>query len=424
MTIKICLVGPGHVASNPRLVKEADALQQAGYDVRVVAPIDMSDQVSKLDFSILQNTKWKFQGFSKGGKIYYKCLGVIAKMCLWLTSVGIRIQLVDTLALYRLHFRVLKELLKEPADIYLTHHLFVLPAALQAARKYNAILGYDAEDYLPGELPDRIEYQGLSSLYDRLLGYYIRTCNYVSAASPLISQQLFKRYGVKSTVILNVFPLDHAKYEPKQNLNVHGPSMYWFSQTVGEGRGIEKMIVIMQYMKTPAHLYLRGHVDVEYKNGLLELAGNQLNKRIHFLPSAEPNCMVSLARPYTLGLSIDESQPLNRDICITNKIFTYLLAGIPVLLSSTQANTELAHRLKDAALLFDMEQPQATAQALDEFFTDASRIGSAKKTSLELALKRYNWEHEKHIMLINIKNVLEKNIVFEENNQKISYKSL
>jgi len=34
---KICLVSPGHVASNPRLVKEANSLVAAGYDVRVVA---------------------------------------------------------------------------------------------------------------------------------------------------------------------------------------------------------------------------------------------------------------------------------------------------------------------------------------------------------------------------------------------------
>jgi len=33
----ICLLTPGHVASTPRLVKEADALVDAGYRVHVVA---------------------------------------------------------------------------------------------------------------------------------------------------------------------------------------------------------------------------------------------------------------------------------------------------------------------------------------------------------------------------------------------------
>ena len=33
---RLCLVSPGHPASNPRLVKEAAALHGAGYDVTVV----------------------------------------------------------------------------------------------------------------------------------------------------------------------------------------------------------------------------------------------------------------------------------------------------------------------------------------------------------------------------------------------------
>ena len=45
---RICLISPSHVASNPRLVKEADALHAAGYDVHVVAgwyfpPLDRHD---------------------------------------------------------------------------------------------------------------------------------------------------------------------------------------------------------------------------------------------------------------------------------------------------------------------------------------------------------------------------------------------
>ena len=34
---RICLVTPGQPSTNPRLVKEADALCEAGYDVQVVA---------------------------------------------------------------------------------------------------------------------------------------------------------------------------------------------------------------------------------------------------------------------------------------------------------------------------------------------------------------------------------------------------
>src|SRR5262249_14385196 len=37
MSGRICLITPGHLSMNPRLVKEADALTEAGYDVVVIA---------------------------------------------------------------------------------------------------------------------------------------------------------------------------------------------------------------------------------------------------------------------------------------------------------------------------------------------------------------------------------------------------
>ena len=36
MNKRICLITPGHIASNPRLVKEARALQQSGMEVHII----------------------------------------------------------------------------------------------------------------------------------------------------------------------------------------------------------------------------------------------------------------------------------------------------------------------------------------------------------------------------------------------------
>ena len=34
---RVCILTPGHLSTNPRVVKEADALAGAGYEVRVIA---------------------------------------------------------------------------------------------------------------------------------------------------------------------------------------------------------------------------------------------------------------------------------------------------------------------------------------------------------------------------------------------------
>src|SRR5438477_3044148 len=58
MRRRVCIVTPGHLASNPRVVKEADALHGAGYDVTVVAG-DEADFVRPFDEEILARVPWK-----------------------------------------------------------------------------------------------------------------------------------------------------------------------------------------------------------------------------------------------------------------------------------------------------------------------------------------------------------------------------
>ena len=60
---------------------------------------------------------------------------------------------------------------------------------------------------------------------------------------------------------------------------------------------------------------------------------------------AAPDDMVALAQPYDAGLACEEPYALNRRICLTNKIFTYLAAGVPVLLTRTPAQARLEPRL-------------------------------------------------------------------------------
>ena len=67
---KICLVSPGHVASNPRLVKEANSLLQAGYEVRVVAG-DMVPFVRPLDNALLLSVEWTCDRIGLGTRPVY-----------------------------------------------------------------------------------------------------------------------------------------------------------------------------------------------------------------------------------------------------------------------------------------------------------------------------------------------------------------
>src|SRR3954468_5558491 len=54
----ICIVSPGNLASNPRVLKEAAALHGAGYGVTNVV-CDYSDELKKVDDEIVAGIPWK-----------------------------------------------------------------------------------------------------------------------------------------------------------------------------------------------------------------------------------------------------------------------------------------------------------------------------------------------------------------------------
>jgi hypothetical protein len=58
MVMRICIVTPSALGSNPRVVKEAKALHEEGNDVTVIATRTLT-AVDRLDESVLAKSAWR-----------------------------------------------------------------------------------------------------------------------------------------------------------------------------------------------------------------------------------------------------------------------------------------------------------------------------------------------------------------------------
>src|SRR6266849_10108794 len=58
--MRVCLIGATHPCHNPRLVREADTLTDAGHQVRVVAPCH-SHRLAAKDQRLMSGRKWRLQ---------------------------------------------------------------------------------------------------------------------------------------------------------------------------------------------------------------------------------------------------------------------------------------------------------------------------------------------------------------------------
>ena len=403
---KICLITPGHISCDPRLLKEATILTNVGYEVTVIAG-NYSKYAQVLDNSVLSNINFKLVRVDMGTKLSYlirKSLQIVSRL---LVNLGFMNQSIAILAHSTMSYRLANAAILEASDLYIAHCLAALPAAAIAANKHKAKLGFDAEDFHVGELAEIPENQLEIDIRDYIERILLPRCDYLTAASPMIASAYTKRYGVAIEPILNVFPLSEAPIKIEKNIRKQRFSLYWFSQTIGADRGIESIIYAMGQMKTSVDLYLRGIPAAGYAEVLTQLANQvRVGDRIHLLPSAPPSEMARLASNYDIGLSIELNQPLNRSICLTNKIFTYLLAGLPVILSKTPAQQELSHQLAEAAIVIDIDDPSAIAEALDAWLCDSDKLNNARTTASRLGQDIYNWDLEQKKFLSLIEKVI------------------
>lgn len=380
------------------MVKEANALQAAGYRVHVIAA-DVSAHVRDLDRGLLPNASWQYTLVGRGSRVGWMGRAGVRKLSRLLFKWSPwRPLALAVNAFSHLSSRIAQVAVATPADMYIAHTLPALPAAAKAAKVHKAVLGFDAEDFHSGEL-DPVENPLEPSLCNVIESFYLPQCQHLTAASPGIASAYQERYGVKMTPLLNVFPLSEAPGLP--SLVPQGPpKLYWFSQTLGPDRGLEAMVDVLAAMATPCELHLRGSSSPEYRGSLIGRAQRfGVAERLHLLPPAPPGQMVKLASGYTLGLSLELKSPFNRDICLTNKAFTYLLAGVPVVLSNTSGHAELAPSLGAAALLLDLSETQQTALELDRWLADKNAVEAARVEAWRLSHQRYNWDVEQRSFL-------------------------
>jgi glycosyltransferase involved in cell wall biosynthesis len=297
--------------------------------------------------------------------------------------------------------------LRVQADLYVAHYPAALPAAAIAARRSGGVYAFDAEDFHLGEFEDG---PGASLRRDVLMhleGRYLAGCAYVTAASPGIADAYAATYGIqRPTVVLNVFPKSTAPNKPSaKGVATPGPSVYWFSQTIGPGRGLEGAVRAISMATSRPHLYLRGTPTAHFEERLCRLAAELgVEAQLHLLPPAPPSQLQHLAATYDVGLSAEPGFTKNNRIALGNKLFSFLLAGVPIVASAIPSHCDLAVECKGAVHLYAPDDSSAMARALDGILTNETALSRARESAFIKGQTRFNWEVER-TRVINVVSV-------------------
>jgi glycosyltransferase involved in cell wall biosynthesis len=295
------------------------------------------------------------------------------------------------------------------ADLYIAHYPAALPAAAAAARRHGALYAFDAEDFHLGDWPADRAFDGERRCLRAVEARYLVDCAHVTAAAPMIADSYAKAYAIaRPTVVLNLFPRLRAPAGPTERGSAApGPSLYWFSQMIGPGRGIECAVRAIGCARTRPHLYLRGapaHGFLQELRRIAETVGAA--DRLHILAPDLPERMERLAACYDLGLCGEPGLTPNNALLLSNKLFTFLVAGVPPILSDTPAQAAMATNIGAADRVYRCDAHDELAAILDRLLDDPRALAQARAETYRLGQERFNWEVERDTLIAVVRRSL------------------
>lgn len=407
--MKVVLVTSGQPSVNPRLVKEADALSDAGYDVTVIYAY-WNKWATQYDQQLINNRKWK--AIQAGGDpvnarlIYFisRLLYKIARLTFtkfnWLAFAD--------LAIARGSYFLMRETTRHKADLYIGHNLGALPAIVKAAAVHKKPCGFDAEDFHRNEVSNDPQSKDVilkSYIEDKYFPYV----NYLTVSSPQIGLTYKKLFpGSHPVTVLNVFPT--GKITDVSTVNSEQPiKLFWFSQTIGTKRGIEDVIKALTILDSNMfELHLLGQVSSNFHHQLSELTEGFDNIKLFFHHPTPADQLITFASTFDIGLALEPAFSVNNDFALSNKIFTYLQAGLAIIASDTTAQRELLSQYPYIGEVYPRGNAQALAAILIQYQQNKALLFKHKKASLHLAMERLNWETESKKFLQLVENTIGK----------------
>lgn len=394
---RITVVTSGHLSTCPRMLKAADALTAAGHAVRMVATCH-EPWAAATDALVRSRRPWPVVAIDyrrgQSGSTYWRS-GIRYRAARALASrAGARG--IPWSAAVRAFGRVHPELAdaasSTPADFIYGGTTGALAAVREAARRLRVPYGIDFEDLHSAETlgPDAAVTDALAARIEEAVARY---AVFVTVSSEAIGGAYRQRYGLEPVTIHNTFPLPSSP----PSFTRADPSLlrlYWFSQTIGEGRGLEAAIEAAGRPPLRVEMTLRGRPKPGYLERLQALAARQPSPvRIVHEPPADPDAMVDLARGYDVGLATELGAPLNHQLCASNKAFTYVLAGIAVVASDLPGIRPIALDFNEGAAIVPAGDVDALSAALMRWAREPARLDCARRAAWAAARRRWHYGH-------------------------------
>ncbi len=285
------------------------------------------------------------------------------------------------------NLRLFFKLLFTKKDILLANDLDTLLPNYLASKLFKTKLVYDSHELFT-EVPELIDRTFVKNTWLRIEKFIVPKLKHNYTVCNSIANYYNLKYNTNFKTLRNL------PFKTTNNLNgtfpfnTNNQKIILYQGALNKGRGLELMIETIQHINNAIFVIIgSGDIENELFQQVKEL---KLTEKVKFISKITPEELQKLTPLADLGLSIEEDLGLNYRFALPNKVFDYIQAQVPVLVSDLIEMKQIIEEYNVGEVILD-RRPIALANQITAMLQQNKDVYSNQllKASNELI-----WEKE------------------------------
>lgn len=378
--VKVCMHVLGIAREDVRAKRAANALMHAGYEVSIIDIESESTDCAEDDMNGIYirhlNVSKSFVSarFRRWG--FFKAAWIMLRSLLWL--------------------------IRTPADIYHALDLPALPACYIASRLRRKPLIFESYEMPLSTLALSDMTLGrylLQKFLIPLINHIIPRCAGVIAVSAPIAEEMKKRYAIpKVSLVRNILPYQSVVRSDRLQRLLgleSGKRIALYQGYLQAGRGLDQLIQAAAFLEKDIVIVMMGKDKLGTQARLKALIEEKgVTDQVKIILPVPYNDLLDWTASADIGLIVyPPDYSLTIQMVLPNKLFEFLMAGLPVLSSRLEAVVDVI-RTYDIGQVLPSFTPEDIAAAINGMLADEDALASMRCNAIEATKNSLNWEKE------------------------------
>jgi glycosyltransferase involved in cell wall biosynthesis len=294
-------------------------------------------------------------------------------------------------AIYNL--RLFFYLLFHKADALLSNDLDTLLANSWAKKfKPNCKLYYDSHEYFVG-VPELIEKPKVQKIWHKIEQKYLPKTYKMYTVNESIADLYRQEYNKEVKVVRNISDIKEVKLTfTKKELGLPEDKRIVIIQGAGINidRGAEETIEAIKLVDNCVLIFVGdGDVIPQLKTQVLQ---EKLQDKVLFFGKRPYDELMNFTTLSDIGISLDKDTNINYRFSLPNKVFDYIHANTPLLVSDLTEVKKIVEGY-NVGIVVPNHQPETIAKAINTMLNN-TELYNTYKNNTKKASKDLTWENE------------------------------